>query len=661
MITGYHNRFDATKNYEEHLFRAGYVLQSAELNEIQTAINTRLKGIGDALFKDGDVVRDAQVVVDSSTGIVRCASGAIYLRGAVRGVPPATFTISTVGVVAIGVYLRTIAVTELDDPELRDPASLTRNYQEPGAGRKKVTAEWGFAGDSQAGDFFPVYEVEDGTLRAKEAPPTLDAFNQALARYDRDSAGGTYVVTGLAVQRLGDLNSGEQVYSVAEGRARVNGYGVEQNTARRVVYDAQPDLRLINSEPHVSTTASAQRVNVDRTPINDISEVTVTLQKTVTLTHGGFVGAADPLPDTSILQIMSVTQGGTTYTQGVDYKLTSGAVDWSLAGAEPATGSTYSVTYRYITNVTPTNIDETGFTVTGAVVGSLVLVTYNQKLPRFDRLVMTADGALTWIKGVAAEWNPQAPVISQDILLLATVYQAWTADGSYVVNDSVRVVPMQDLAAINGRIDYMLGLIAQQRLEGSANLKEAIQKKGLFVDPFLDDTLRDAGAAQTAAIVAGELILPVAVDKVSLMPNDVAVETSLSFTQSAVLSQTARTGSMKINPYMAFDPIPAVAKLTPSVDRWTEFQTSWASSITQRFVVDNRILDAWHLRVFGSGFERYPSTTNTSSSTSLVSQTERQIENLRQIQVSFTLTGFGPNETLTGVTFDGIAVTATAP
>lgn len=660
MLTGVYDRFDPSKEYESHLFRAGYVLQSAELNEIQSAISNRVKGIGDALFKDGDVVRDAGVIVDSGTGITRCESGAIYLRGAVRGVPPATLTIPLLGVVAIGVYLRTTAVTELDDPGLRDPASLTRNYQEPGAGRKKVSALWGYSGDGQAGDFFPVYTVEDGTLRAKEAPPTLDAFNLALARYDRDSAGGTYVVSGLGVQRLGDLVTGEQVYTVSEGRARVNGFGVEQNTARRIVYPATPDLRLINSEPHVSTTVSAQRIDVDRVPINDIPEVIITAQKTVTLVHGGFVGAADPLPDTSVLQILEVTQGATTYVQGVDYKLTSGTVDWSLAGAEPATGSTYVVTYQYITAVTPTGIDERGFTVTGAVVGTLVLATYNQKLPRFDRLVMKPDGAFTWLNGVSADWNPQAPAVSPDLLLLATVYQAWTSAGSYVVNDSVRVVPMQDLAAINGRIDYMLGLIAQQRLEGSANLNEATQKRGLFVDPFLDDSLRDAGVAQTAAIVAGELMLPVTVDKVAAMPSDVTTETSLAFTLAEALAQTARTGSMKINPYMAFDPIPAVVKLTPAVDRWTEVQTEWQSPVTQRFVIDNRMLDAWHLKVFGSGFDRYPSATGTSSATQLVSQRESTIENLRQIQVYFRLEGFGPNEVLSTVTFDGLAVTPSA-
>ena len=258
MIDGYFNRFDPAKEYESHLFRAGYVLQSAELNEIQYAAAYRARGIADALFRDGDVVRDARVIVNESTGAVTCESGAVYLQGAVRGAPTATFTIATVGIVAIGLYLQSSIITELEDPTLRDPATLVRNYMEPGAARQKLHVSWGFFGDQQAGDFFPVYTVEDGQLRAKEPPPNLDAVTQALARYDRDSSGGTYVVSGLSLKALDDA-AGNQVYSVGEGRARVGGYGVELPTSRRTVYAATPDLLAIASEPHISTAATAQR------------------------------------------------------------------------------------------------------------------------------------------------------------------------------------------------------------------------------------------------------------------------------------------------------------------------------------------------------------------------------------------------------------------
>jgi Domain of unknown function (DUF4815) len=645
----YYNRFDPSKNYEQHLFRAGYVLQSAELNEVQSASIYRLKGIADALFKDGDIVRDAGIIVDQSTGAVQCQSGAIYLNGAVRGVSTANLAISVSGTVTVGVYLVTAQITETQDSGLRDPAEITRNYQEPGAGRLKVTTAWGYSGDGQSGDFYPVYEVDNGILRAKNTPPNLDSVTQLLAQYDRDSAGGSYVVSGMNVQRQADMVDGRQVYTISEGRSRVNGYGVEKPTSTRLIYAATPDLRLITNEPHTSSTTSSQRVNVALPPINNIVSVSIVAQKTVTLTHGGYIGVADSLPDTSVLSIVNVLQGGTTYANGTDYVLTSDAVDWSPGGAEPATGSSYSVTYQYYTNTTPTSIDDTGFNVSGAVVGSAILVTYNQKLPRIDRLAMAQDGSFAWFQGVSAALNPAMPAIPANMLPLATILQLWTA-ATTVTNDSVRVVSMTDLANYNSRFDYLLGLISQQVLVSSANTQEATQKQGIFVDPFLDDSMRDSGTTQTAAIFNGELTLAVDIDSVFSMPSDVSVPATLPFTLTPALSQTARTGSMQVNPYMAFDPISANVKLTPPVDNWTDIQTTWKSSITQRIT---QYAPGYH----GSNL----SYTTTTSSVQLLSSVSKPVENLRQIVVHFNINGFGPNETLSSVTFDGISVTPSAP
>lgn len=639
---GYFDRTDPDKEFDQHLFIAGRPLQSPELNEIQVASNTRLRGIADALFADGDIIRDASVVVDETTGVAQCQSGAVYIAGAVRGVAPATFTLP-LGVVAVGVRLIASVVTSAEDPTLLDPAAGTRAYNTPGAARLKIHAQWGWSGEaSPQGEFYPVYSVTDRMLSSKEPPPNLDAFNQSLARYDRDSAGGCYVVSGLGVTKMADAG-GLQVYSIAEGRARVYGFAVTLNTARRVTLAAAPDLKPIINEPHLSTTASAQRINFDRTPGTAITGVSITAEKTVTLTHGVTTGAQDPLPDTSVLSIQLVTQGATTYTAGADYQLTSGKVDWSPGGAEPAPGSSYQVTYRYITNVTPTGVDATGLTVTGAVTGTLVLLSYSQMLPRIDRLCLDQDGTPVWLTGVAAEFNPLLPTVPSDLLPLASVYQTWTASRS-VVNDGVRVVPMPVLAGIEGRIDYLMQRIAEQRLESNVHTREAGAKKGLFVDPFLDDSVRDAGTPQTAAIVDGELTLPIT-GSVSAMASDVTAPTTCAYTHAVALNQPLRTGSMKINPYLAFDPVPAVARLTPAVDRWTQVINDWTSPLTRRFTQ-------------GTGDQ---SETTTATTTALLGTSTAEAEQLRTIDVNFTLSGFGAGEILSTVTFDGVAVTASAP
>jgi hypothetical protein len=631
-IGGYYNRFDPTKNYDEHLFRAGKVLQSAELNEVQSNVFDRVRKIADTLFKDGDVLRDAQIIVNASNGETLAQSGAIYLYGAVRGVPEATFVISTTGIVDVGVYLTEHVITELEDPALRDPATGTRNYEEPGAVRLQVNTEWGFSGDGKQGDFYPVYTVEDGVLRAKEPPPNLDAVTQALARYDRDSSGGTYVVDGLTVLMGDPLEGGEQVYTLTEGRARVNGYGVELYTSRRLVYDAAPDLRYIDSEPHTSTTTDTQRVNLDRTPVGEITQVRITTEKTVTLTHGSFTGVADPLPDTSVLSILSVSQSGTTYAQGADYKLTAGQVDWSPTGAEPAPGSTYSVTYRYIASVAPVGKDAKGFSVAGAVIDSLILVSYNHQLPRIDRLAMTAEGQVIWIKGVAADRNPALPWVSGDTLPLATVYQSWD-EYHRVVNDSVRTVKMDELYSVNEKLDHILALIAQQRLEASINMIEAGMKKGILVDPFLDNGQRDAGREQTALIYDGDLSLAIDADAYQLV-GDIAAPVTLAHTNLVTLEQPLKTGDMRINPYDAFAPMPDQVKLNPAFDNWTTGQIIATKS--------NSI---------GGGGNSF------SQSSSLQTVGQHAADFLRPITVGYTISGWESGETVFKLTFDGITLT----
>ena len=82
----YYNLYNSASGYAELMFRAGDGLQSRELNEVQTWLADRLARIGDAIFKEGDLIRDGDVSVDPATGEVNLASGIVYLRGAARPV-----------------------------------------------------------------------------------------------------------------------------------------------------------------------------------------------------------------------------------------------------------------------------------------------------------------------------------------------------------------------------------------------------------------------------------------------------------------------------------------------------------------------------------------------------------------------------------------------
>ena len=90
-----YDRHDPAKNYDRHLFRADRVLQSAELNEVQTAMHARIAGIAGMLMKEGSIISGAGIIVNHATGATTCENGAIYVAGAVRGVPPAALVIAT--------------------------------------------------------------------------------------------------------------------------------------------------------------------------------------------------------------------------------------------------------------------------------------------------------------------------------------------------------------------------------------------------------------------------------------------------------------------------------------------------------------------------------------------------------------------------------------
>ena len=644
-LPGYYNRFDATDRYDELLFRAGKGLQSAELNEVQSTLVDRLKRIADAVFKDGSVIEGTPPVINATTGATTCPASRVYLKGAVRSLAERSFTIATNGIVRIGIFLLDEELTEAQDADLRDPAVGTRNYQEPGAGRLRVTPTWGHSGENLSGVFYTVWTVIDGAILNQQAA-TDNTFIEALARYDRES-NGNYIVDGLSVRAAG-YSAGSNTFSIKEGVGNIFGYKVDKPTASRIAFAEDPDLELVNAEPDVftGTTGGTATVQLNRFPLDAVLEVVITRQKTISITRGGFSGGQDTLPDVSVLSIVSVTQAPTTYTATTDYFLNGDKVDWSPGGIEPASGSTYSITYQYLGTVTPDSFNlQTGVvTVTGAVNGSLVLTDYRWKLPRYDKLCVSREGTFSRVKGISTRFNPLPPAVPSSLLSLATIEWKWGATPS-VANDGIRAIPFDQLERMRSLIVDLFDLVAVERLRTDISSREPSSKRGIFVDPFIDDDLRDQGLTQTAAIVNGTLQLPIA-PRVYQAPTNNTQDWMLPYTEVIILEQTRQTGNSKINPYQSFDPIPAAVTLSPAVDRFTIIDTIWTSPLTEQFSTS----------VDGTGVVGIESVTSTR--TELLSETQRPAQFLRQTSINFTLNGFDSGETLTEVKFDNITVTA---
>ena len=647
MIERYYNLFDPQKHYEQLLFRAGDGLQSRELNEIQATLMHRIQGVADALLKDGDVIAGGELTVNADTGAVAIEAGRIYLRGAVRTVPAASLTVPVDSRIAIGVRFVARTLTELEDPTLREPAVGVRNYQEPGAGRLQETLVWGWEGsgtsDGQLGDFHAVYALDNGILENRRQPPALDGVIASLARYDFD-ANGHYVTEGLNTRFLSmDTDSNEHVFSISEGRANINGFKVERTQSQRLRLPVDPDLQRVASEPHIFTDAGngTMVVTINRTPLAGGVDVRVTRQHTETVTHGAFTGAQDLLGKPAVVAITEVKQGGTTYAAGSDYKLTADKVDWTPGGAEPAPGSSYQVTYQHIASITPTELTDSGFTVADVVPGTTMYIDYDWKLPRIDLLALTPDGQVECIKGIAQQLNPLAPTAPAGRLAMAEIRYDWSSTAVPAVrNVAIRTIKVSELAAMQTQIGDLYDLMALERLRIDANINEPAAKKGLFVDNFLDDDLRDQGVAQTGAVVAGVLTLPISASVHHAKESGNTLLT-LDYTQTPVVEQLARTGSMKINPYQAFAPVPARVTLDPAVDQFTVTNTTWASDVTERLITGSGVLDR---------------VVETRRSEQVLASSADEAQFLRSLNVAYRVDGFGPSEALAALRFDGIGL-----
>lgn len=639
-LSGYYNRFNTGKKYTKSLFLAGKGLQSAELNEIQEYAGAAIKGIGDALFSDGDIISGCTCVIDELTGQTSVEAGKVYLQGLVRDLHEGAFTIPVDRSVRIGIYFKEQEITELNDAELRDPAVGTRNYQEPGAARMQYLTSWGYQApgvsdqNSELGEFYAIYNVENGVLVQKALAPQMDSVSDALARYDNES-NGSYVVKGMKVTCLA-ANEDNQLFSVNEGKAHINGYEVELTHAVRNRFDNEYDLQRVDSDPYVFIPDGMgnMRIDLNYAPLAEVITVDITAQNRINLTHGSYSGALDPIPSTAVLEIVQIKQDATVYVSGTDYKLTSGQVDWSLGGAEPSPGSTYEITYRYRTQVEPTDVTATGFTISGAVSGSMVLVSYTWKMPRYDLITIDADGIIRRIKGLAHPWSPIIPKEPNGQLVLAQVYQDWMQEKPKVINNAIRVVQMSDIEGMRSMIKDLYYLIAQLQLKNDANASDPTSKKGIFVDPFYDDDMRDQGISQTGAIVDNKLVLPI-ITTVSSFAKDQQVY-MLPYELEAVVSQEYQTGSMKINPYNAFDPIPADVTLTLDVDFWTDVETQWLSPTTYTY---------------------YVSWWGSSQTNELVKSDTENSEFMRQTQQRFKIEGLKPGEVISKMTFDNVDIT----
>lgn len=638
--------FDPADGFVSVEYHADRILQSRELNDDQAIQQHELRKLSDSMYADGDIIGPgARCSMDAVTGIASLEAGRIYIAGRMLDVPAAAIAVPLVGLQYVGTFRKTETMTAVDDPRLYNPATEGEGQNEAGADRIKQTARWGLAGSGQAGDFFPVWTIEDGVVKPREALSANNPITLAIRDYDKASTGtGTYVVSGMMVYMQDDDAEGNQVYNVKAGVAHVGGLSVNRPSDRTVVYSAVPNTQLVQNEPHAASGDALQTIAFDRSPVLQPATVEVQRKKVQQVNRGPIVGGADPLNENSVVKVNSVKLGGTIYKPDIDYKLTAGQIDWSPSGAEPPTGNLYEAEFEFISTEPALNQTPTTFQIANPINGTVHRVNYEFAMRRYDRLVMDENGVFNIIKGVPATWQPVAPDVPEGQLLLASIYQSWVSGTRRLSQDGARIVTVDAQMAQGRRIDAIEFDLAELRLATDVNGRYSGLKKGYFADPMLDDSMRDQGLEQTAHISSGALQL--FEDFGAYLLDDGKSSYSIDFDTVVGVRQSAYSRSMAINPSIAPGQLPATVTLAPPIDRWAVASTmQYPRSIPEFFYSESTYYEKRPsvAELVQQGFDKIvdPSLVDTSGIY------------LREIDVSMTVAGFDPLEPVKSCTFDG--------
>ena len=599
----YYNRYDPKKNYKEVRFLASKFIQSAEQNELQSYIREDFKALAGSIFTDGGILQGGSIVLVGD--VAKVEESLIYHNGYSVLVESADITISLIDTVVIGSAIKTSIITSKEDIELLNPAVGTAGFQDDGAERLKVSGRW-CKEDEVADDeiFYPTFTFIDGILQTvKKIAPELEGARAIVARYDYDS-NGSYVVDGLVVSFDRDNEADkEHILSIAKGNAHVNGNEIIFEYDQKIRVSYALETNEVIAEPH--TFVGDDIYTPRHIPIANISRIIGVVEAVENITHGGYSGVKDMLPHSPVVSITKIYQGDVEFVAGVDFVQDGDFVDWSLDGDEPSPSSTYTVEHKYQESFEDIEFDSSGFSLSGLSVGSQFSINYSYYLKRKDTIVLTKDGEFSVLKGEADEFLPLAPKNSIG-LALATVEVAFGEEPKIELEYN-RITKNSDLLHMREQIDILNYNMAKLSLDYNArSIDPTLDKKEIFIDPFVDEDLRDAGIEQNAVIFDGMLFADIEfVEHPFAMGRELYLDRAST---TDIVSQKARTGSRKMNEYIEA-PIPTNSiTLSPATYRWIAdrrtVRTWWSSRtvtfVTSRTYIVPRTNIAIHAKTFAN-------------------------------------------------------------
>ena len=333
------------QEWDSILFRAGKPLQSAELNEVQSIQNHYLDKLGRSLFSEGGIVKGCSPSMAADGLTITVPEGEVFIVGKVRPIPEGVVTITGTGAESIGLLVTEHTETEVIDSALCDPAVGSNNYEKDGAHRRVYRFTWVVNNPNAV----KVFSIDNGSIIVANSETDYSKFNKLLAQRTFEES-GNYVVEDTPVLIKENLEDPATLsVCVSAIKAYVQGYRVERTKGSVLTLNKSRATRNVPDE-QISFTKGTGMSNFIYELSNPLVKGANQLFCTVKVENENISKGSPNGQDfvrSSLVSIVSVTQDTTTYVEGVDYARSGNQIDWSLGGAEPTTGTSYSVTYTY--------------------------------------------------------------------------------------------------------------------------------------------------------------------------------------------------------------------------------------------------------------------------------------------------------------------------
>jgi hypothetical protein len=359
----YYNRFLSDKQWDKILFVGGRPLQSAELNEIQSLGDDKLKRLGDMFISDGSVISGCNITAPTSfPGTAGIAEGYIYVGGKIIHTPGATVVGNFTGSGIEYIYLNVTntIVTENDDTSLNDPAIEEPNFGLPGAHRQILNLNFTNA-DNKVDSSIKFGRLVNGIVVFKFPEFGGDKVVKVMEQRTFDES-GHYLVSGGNLKLLDVTDDTQYLIQLEPFEAYLSGKEFNAAATQSVQGDkaietwSTQDIATISQNIGSSSSGTNNVFKIHNKFVERAQTCIYPVRETLSIVHP-IAGGTDALGiDGSIAQVLSVTRGATTYTVDVDYNIdyVDVGIDWSppSPGIEPPVGSTYQVDVVYYLTVT---------------------------------------------------------------------------------------------------------------------------------------------------------------------------------------------------------------------------------------------------------------------------------------------------------------------